>query len=374
MGGRLDPRPDPVPGPEHDERAVAIVATYRTDDLHRRHPLMSLLSELGRIGGVERIDLAAFDRAEVEEQLSGILGRSAEPSDVEAMLERSSGLPFYVEVLAQAGERAQPSLPPLLRDVLGARLAALSTDALTVVRAASVIGGRFSHERLTALVDLPPETLEGSVREAIEAHILVPVEMVDGPAYSFRHALLREAAYDELLPTERMRAHARLADHLDTLMRTGRGDDLMVVADLAVHAYHAHDLPRALQGSVRALDAFAAVHANQEALDHGQRALELWPRVAAAEALAGLDHAALLAETARLASATGHSDRAWRWRSTRSTSSTRAGIAIAASISSPTRSGSRGRSSGSSRPRPWRRRPMRSFETRRRAARRRSRS
>ncbi len=289
---------------------VAIVATYRTDDLHRRHPLMGLLSELGRIARVERIELTAFDRAEVEEQLGGILGRPPAPIEVEAMLERSSGLPFYVEVLAQAGERARASIPPLLRDVLGARLAALSTDALTVVRAASVIGGRFSHERLAAMVDQGPEALVDSVREAIEAHILIPVEMIDGPAYTFRHALLREAAYDELLPTERARAHARLADHLDTLMRTGRGDDLTIVADLAVHAYHAHDLPRALQGSVRALDAFAAVHANQEALDHGQRALELWPRVAAAEASAGLDHAALLAKTARFASATGHSDRA----------------------------------------------------------------
>ena len=89
---------------------VAIVATYRTDDLHRRHPLMGLLSELGRIGGVERIELAAFDRAEVEEQLGGILGRSPEPIEVEAMLERSSGLPFYVEVLA-AGRASGPSHP-----------------------------------------------------------------------------------------------------------------------------------------------------------------------------------------------------------------------------------------------------------------------
>ena len=137
---------------------VTLVATYRTDDLQRGHPLMGLLSELGRIGRIERIELTAFDRAEVAEQLGGILGRSPEPIEVEAMLERSSGLPFYVEVLAQAGERGHPSIPPSLRDVLGARLAALSTNALTVVRAASVIGGRFPHDRLAAMVDQGPET------------------------------------------------------------------------------------------------------------------------------------------------------------------------------------------------------------------------
>ena len=108
---------------------------------------------------------------------------------------------------------------------------------------------------------------------------------------------------------------------------------------------------------MRALHAFSAVHANQEAFDHAQRALEVWPRVTAAAALTGLDDASLLAETARFASATGHSVGPWRWPSARSRSSIRALIAIAALTSSSTPSGSRGRRADSSRPRQPRRRP-----------------
>ena len=128
------------------------------------------------------------------------------------------------------------------------------------------------------MVDLPPETLVDSVREAIEAHILVPVEM---RRWTGLHVSTRPVARGRLRRAPAGRAgtsprSARRSPRHAHEDRPRRRPD--VVADLAVHAYHAHDLPRALQGSVRALDAFAAVHANQEAFDHAQRALELWPR------------------------------------------------------------------------------------------------
>ncbi len=285
-----------------DERLL-VVATYRSDDLHRRHPLMPLLGELERADRVERLELRRFDRDEIGEQLTGILGEVPSPTLVDALLERSDGLPFFVEELAAGSEGDSPHLPSTLRDILGLRFATLSPASLALVRAAAVIGGQFPHERLTAVAGTDEDALIGALHDAIDARILVPIDSRDGPAYSFRHALLREAAYDELLPAERARLHFRLADHLEAVLGALTAPDPSLVADFALHAYNAHDLPRALEGSVRALRVFVDAVAYREALGHAERALELWPRVDGARERAGIDHADLLALAGQMASA-----------------------------------------------------------------------
>ena len=181
---------------------------------------------------------------------------------------------------------------------------------LELVRAAAVVGGRFTHERLAAASGRDRDDIIGSLREAIDARILVTVDDAGDPTYTFRHALLREAAYDDLLPAERVRIHHRLADHLASLLEGGREPDPSLLGDLALHAYHAHDQARALTSAVRAMDPLIAAAAFREALGHAERALELWPRVATAEALTGLDHAGLLARAAQVAANAGDPRRA----------------------------------------------------------------
>ena len=290
------------------ERLV-IVSTYRSDDLHRRHPLRPLLAELDRAERVERIELAAFDRDEMREQLAGILGHRPEAAMVDVLLERSDGLPFYVEELI-AGGRAGAELPSTLRDILGSRLETLSPRARSVVRAAAVVGGRFPHDRLAAASGEDEDALMAGLDEAIDAGIVVPVDDGGDPAYAFRHALLREAAYEDLLPAERVRLHVRLVDHLQAAAETGSPPDPWVVAEYALHAYQAHDQARALVGSVRAVEALAAATAYREALGHAERAIELWPRVDDAGGRTGITHADLLALAARIASATNEREHA----------------------------------------------------------------
>jgi DNA-binding NarL/FixJ family response regulator len=292
------------------EERLLVLATYRSDDLHRRHPLMPLLGELERADHVERLSLRPFDRAELGEQLMGILGDAPSPALVDALLERSDGLPFYVEELVAGSPDDAARLPSTLRDILGLRLATLSPASLALVRAASVIGGRFPHERLAAIVGRDEEVLISALHEAIDARILVSIDSRDGSVYTFRHALLREAAHDDLLPAERARLHARLADHLDESLRALPAPDPSMVGDFALHAYNAHDLPRALEGSVRALRAFIDAVAFREALGHAERALELWPRVDGARERAGIDHADLLALAGRMASAANRPEQA----------------------------------------------------------------
>ena len=225
------------------------------------------------------------------------------------MLDRSDGIPFYVEELVEGDAAPGPGMPASLREILGFRLASLPDDALAVVRAAAVVGVRVPLDRLAAVADLDEARLDATLRAATESRILVPADPSDGPGFAFRHALLREAAYDDLLPTEQVRLHGRLADHLAGRL-TGDADDPAILADFAVHAYHAGDQRRALEGSVRAMRVLATASAHREALGHAERALELWPRIADAEALGGIDHVDLLAFAARMAGNTGQAGRA----------------------------------------------------------------
>jgi predicted ATPase len=239
---------------------------------------MPLLSELERSDRVERLDLGRFDRDELAAQLEGILGEPADTRLVDELMERSNGLPFYVEELVAGGDGDRSSLPVTLRDILGIRLAALSDASLAVVRAAAVAGVVVTHDRLAAVTDVDDRGLLVALGEAVDAQILMATDGPDGPSYEFRHALLREAAADELLPAERVRLHVRLADHLDSWL-DAHPQDASVAADAAVHAYNAHDPPRALIGAVRAVRALVGATAYREALGHAERALELWPQV-----------------------------------------------------------------------------------------------
>src|SRR6185437_4305173 len=73
---------------------VLLVATYRSDELHRRHPLRPFLADVERAPGVERLELTPFTRAELAAQLEGILEAPPEPRLVDDLFERSQGNAF----------------------------------------------------------------------------------------------------------------------------------------------------------------------------------------------------------------------------------------------------------------------------------------
>ena len=79
---------------------VLLVATYRTDELHRRHPLRALVAEAERAPIVERVALERFTREEIVAQLTGILGRRPEARLVDELFARAEGNPFFTEELA----------------------------------------------------------------------------------------------------------------------------------------------------------------------------------------------------------------------------------------------------------------------------------
>ena len=297
---------------------IALVATYRSDETPRRPVLRSWLAELSRAAGASRIDLEPFGEPEIAELLA------ADPATAASIARRSGGNAFLAEELYEAaGDEA--SLPASIRDLLGVRIAALPSPAQSVLRAAAAAGARVDDELLAALVDLPAPELAAALRAAVAHHLL---EERDG-RLAFRHELVREAAYAELLPGERRRLHAACARVLEERPELGESA-ASAAASVARHWDAAGDSERALAACLRAADAALGVHAPAEALVLYRRALELetgtarldvFERAADAAVLAGeaetalglLDEALALADPAAEPVRTGvlHSQRAW---------------------------------------------------------------
>src|SRR5215204_1130807 len=178
------------------EEPLLLVVTYRSDELHRRHPLRPLIAELERAAGVERIGLERFDRAEVTEQLAGIVGEPPSHDLADRLFCRSQGNPLYTEELLAASEDGDSwLLPETLRDVLIARFERLSPAAQAVVRVAAVIDRPVTHRLLEAVAELPPAELMHGAREAVAQQVLV---IGEGNMYAFRHALVGEAIHGDL--------------------------------------------------------------------------------------------------------------------------------------------------------------------------------
>ncbi|HZD69965.1 MAG TPA: AAA family ATPase, partial [Actinomycetes bacterium] len=279
---------------------IALVVSYRADELHRRHPLRPLLAELVRVPDLERIDLPPFDRAQLSEYLQALVGEPVSSAAVDRILRRSEGNAFFAEELVAAGAtRAEVQLPEALADVLLRRVEALPELAREVLKVAAVAGRRVGHRLLVEAAGRPEPELEQGLREAIAAQVLVmdPV----GESYRFRHALLQEVVYGDLLPGERSRLHATYARLL-----AHRGP----AAELAYHCLAGHDLPGALAALVGAAAEATAVLAPAEALHHLTQAIELWDRVADPASVAGADRVDLLLRAAEAASNSGEFRRA----------------------------------------------------------------
>jgi DNA-binding CsgD family transcriptional regulator len=280
------------------ESAVMLLLTYRSDELHRRHPLLPFLAELERTGRVERIELHPFDRREAADQLRAIAGHDLDAALLESIHVRSNGNAFFAEeLLVAAGEDGRTELPPTLRDVLLARIATLAEPTQEFLRVASAAGQRVDPALLAEAAAMDETAMYEALRECVARQVLVPDPKAGIERYMFRHALLQEAVYDDLLPGERTRLHSAFARTLEA-RDAGTGT---YAAELAYHWYAAHDLPRALEAAVAAGERAEARYAFPEATRQFELAVELWDRVPDAAERVGRDRRTLLAQLAAVA-------------------------------------------------------------------------
>ncbi len=247
----------PVPG-------VSLVVSYRSDDLHRRHPLRRQVAEWMRLRGVDRLQLEPLADDDVRLLVRALHPSTMSEAEYASIVDRAEGNPFFIEELVGAAWSGQ--VPGELADVLLVHLDRLDDTTRQVVRIVSVAGRQVSHQLLAAVSDLGPAELDEALRSAVESHVLVASR---GGTYAFRHALLGEAVYDDLLPGERVRLHA------DFVSALGEGRAIGTAAELAQHARRADDRPVAVRASMEAGEEALAVGGPSEAATHFLDALEL---------------------------------------------------------------------------------------------------
>ena len=274
------------------EERLLIVSTYRSDELHRRHPLRPLLNELERSKCSRRLELSRFDRDELGAQLADILGNEPTDEVVDRLFDRSEGNPLFTEELLASGLDGRGALPPTLREALLTRLERLSPDARQTLGLLSV-AGRADDAILAEAGSLEAAELRPALREGLEAQLI----RTDEDRFRFRHALFREVVYDDLLPGERSELHLALAQTLDERTKAERSAWLSTA--VSHHYYAAGAQAEALEASVRAAGDAESVQAYGQAAGLLDRALGLWPRVPDAAERIGSDHADLLARAAR---------------------------------------------------------------------------
>ncbi|MGP3968624.1 helix-turn-helix transcriptional regulator [Streptomyces sp. 6N223] len=251
---------------------VLLVATFRSDDIHRRHPLRPFLAEVDRLRAVRRLELARFTRDEVRDQLAGITGTEPSQELLDQVYGRSDGNAFFAEELAsRICDKGPGAISDSLRDLLLVRVEALPEAAQRVVRVLAEGGTRVEHELLRAVAGLEEDELIEALRAAVGASIL---QADEDDAYRFRHALVREAVDDDLLPGERSRISRRYAEALEADPGLVRAEERP--ARLAGYWYRARDAAKALPAVLLAAGEARCRHAYAEQFQLLERALELW--------------------------------------------------------------------------------------------------
>lgn len=259
---------------------VAVIVSYRSDDLHRRHRLRPFLTEVHRNARVRRLDLPPFDALELR-ALADAISPGLPDSAVEQVLRRSEGNAYFAEELITAD--GDGALPWTLSDILRARVERLAPPVARLAAIASAAGRRVPEALLRDIAahDATREALRGErngasptfdelVHEAVMHHVLV-VEP-DG-LIAFRHALLAEVVYGDLLPGEKSMLHRA---YLDALSNPSAPGD---AAARAHHALAAHDLRSAAVASRDAAVEATRMLAPLEALRHRAEVLSLWDAV-----------------------------------------------------------------------------------------------
>ncbi len=224
-----------------------LVATYRDDSLEEDPPLSVVLGDLATQRATRRISLPPLS---LEAVRTLVEGRGLDPAELH---EVTGGNPFYVAEILEAG---WPSVPPNVRDAVGARLGRSTPPVRRALEAASVIGGRVDP---TLLASVEPDA---SIDECLSTGILLS----DLSGLRFRHELVRLAVEESIAARRKAELHARVLAELEA---RGAADS----SRLAHHAEAAGDRPAVLRHAPQAARDSAALGSHREAVAQYQRAL-----------------------------------------------------------------------------------------------------
>ncbi|HZE37824.1 MAG TPA: AAA family ATPase, partial [Stackebrandtia sp.] len=267
---------------------VLLIGSFRPTEVPLSHRLNGVVNGLRRLRHVRELGLSRLTRPDVERQLAAITGAAPDAARVRRIHQRSHGNPLFVEALSEHDDDA----PLPLSDVLLSGVRAMSEPARELLGRAAVGGDHVGHALLTCVESPPHNAFEPLMRELIDAGLLESTE--DG--YRFRHALIREAVYDDLLPGQRLRWHRRYAETLEA--EPGLLPPHRVIGELALHWRYADEPNRAIAAAWRAADAAGRVFAYDDRLRMLEYVLRLWDKVDSPQETVGVDLAEVCAVAA----------------------------------------------------------------------------
>jgi class 3 adenylate cyclase/predicted ATPase len=204
-----------------------IVATARPEF----RPPWSMRSHHGTIS------LAPLDRSQVREMVTELSARHALPQEVvEDVAARTGGVPLFVEevtrlLLERGAQGGAHAIPPTLQQSLTARLDRMGS-AREVAQVGAVIGRDFSYKLLREIAGIGDVALQAALERLADADILLVQGLPPASDYRFKHALIQDAAYENLLKSRRQALHRRAAE----VLRDQFSDT--AAAEPALLAYH----------------------------------------------------------------------------------------------------------------------------------------
>ena len=222
------------------------LATARTGEYGGDRPLGRALSAIIRDAAVTQIEIDGFDLSETAALVAGRAGRPAlAHADLEALVRRTSGNPFFVEALIDAGlTEPGAALPRGLAELLVSRVQALGPQVAAALEAAAVVGREFDAGLVAGIAGIELDEAVAALDRAVDAQLIATV--ADSPGrMGFAHDLVHEALTVKLAPGRSATLHARAVDVLEPRAEDGADDALAAAAGHAIAALPAIAVERA---------------------------------------------------------------------------------------------------------------------------------
>ncbi len=241
---------------------LLVVATYRPDEAIDTQ-LVPYLTRIVRDRATFRLRLGPLTPLQIRHLIRlALRERRLSGAQVEEIVRRAEGNPFFAEELLTNSIECERShsacaLPPTIRAAVMERIAALDAPAAEIATRAAVLGERFEAQLLAQTFAYPLPDVLGVLRRLRDLGLIDEIP-AQPPAYSFRHALTREAIYASLLAAEARPLHAEILRALEGRECSAR--------DLGYHAWAAHDAAKSLRYNERAGDEAEAAHAHADAV------------------------------------------------------------------------------------------------------------
>ncbi len=255
-------------------RPVALLVTWRPEELLAGVRDLVLAAPEGD-GLAVRVVLGRFDREEVRALVDVTRGGSIDDTHVNALYERSEGLPLYVAEALAGPTWEEEQMPDGVVALLNARLDAVGPIARQIVSAAAAIGRSFDLETVQAASGRTDGEAVDGLDELVRRRLILEAGADErgGVRYDFTHGRLRDVAYERLSLARRRLLHGRVAD---VLARPTHGrPDVGRWSSIAYHEALAGRSARAAEAHYQAGEAACRVFANAQARSHLELALAL---------------------------------------------------------------------------------------------------